>query len=223
MSEDKLTVTLRTDLGKQAAKRTRKGGRTPAVIYGGAADPMPVQIDTQALEAMLRHGSLTRVVPLDIDGGENCQVLMRSPVRHPVSLELLHVDMFRVTASSRVTVDVPIVLTGVAEGVLAGGVLDQVLHTIHLECLASNIPEKIEVDVTNLEINDNIHVSTLEIPDATIMNDPSAAIVTCAPPRVIEEEVEAEEGIEELEEGAEPEVIGAKEEDDDDDEDGTDE
>jgi large subunit ribosomal protein L25 len=216
MSEDILTVSQRAETGKQGAKRVRKNGLVPGVVYGGDSPPLPVQVESLALEASLRHGSLTKVISLSVEGGEDCQALMRAPVRHPVSMDLLHVDLLRVTARSRVTVQVPIELTGISKGVLEGGVLDQVIHELSLDCLAGAIPENIVVDISELGINENIHVETLELaPDVNVHADPRAAVVTVSPPRVIEEEEVGEEEIE-TDEMAEPEVIGAKPDDDED-------
>ena len=214
MSDVSLSVRRRTEHGKQAAKRARRSGWTPAIIYGGAAEPEPVQVETQTLETLLRHrGSLTSVIPVTVEGGEDCSVLMRAPVRHPVTDKLLHVNLMRVTERSRVTVEVPVELIGECRGAMAGGVLDHVLHTLQVDCLAGSIPESIRVDVTNLDINDHVQVGDLDVAGVTFHIDRTATIVTVSPPRVEAEAAEGEEAAEK--ETAEPEVIGARASDED--------
>jgi len=208
MNNATLTVRTRDGHGKQAAKHLRSSGWTPAVLYGGDGAPLPVQVEAHALEMFLRRGHLTSLISVTVEGGETTQVLLREPVRHPVTDELLHVDMMRVSSKSRVTVEVPIELVGTAKGFLEGGIVDQVLHDLEIECLATEIPESIKVDVAALGIGDHIAVSALDLPGIRVLTDPSATIVTISAPRA--EVVEVAAPTEEVEEVKEPEVVGRR-------------
>ena len=208
MSTVNLTISPRQDAGKQAAKRARRSGFTPAVLYGAGHDPQAVQIATRDLHDFLVHGSLTSMVDIAIEGGENCKALLRDPITNPVTGEVIHIDFLRVTARSKVQVEIPIELEGTPAGLAEGGILDQIMRSVHVECLAMNIPEKISVDVSELGVGQNISISDISVDGVKILVDPSSTIAAVAIPRIVEEETEEEE-IEE-EEGAEPEVIGHK-------------
>lgn len=216
-SEITLSVHPRTGTGRKAAKRLRRDGLVPAALYGGEQDPMPVQIAERDIEDLLRHHSLTSIISLEVQEGESSKVLVREVLRHPLTEKLVHLDLLRVSERSRVTIDVPIVLIGHAAGIEEGGVLDQVQHTVSIECAAMSIPEHITVDVSALEIGDNISVSDLVIPEGVrMLTDPDATVATVSIPQEITEEEPAEG---EEEERAEPELIGHEDDDEDDDED----
>jgi large subunit ribosomal protein L25 len=214
-----LAASLRTGTGKQAAKQLRRDGLIPGIVYGGGSDPEPVQVPELAILYLLRHTSLTSVVSMGIDGGTDAKVLVRAPIRHPLTDKLIHVDFLRVSESSRVTINVPVEIIGHAAGIEAGGILDIVLHEISLDCAAMSIPDHIQVDVSALEMGQNISVSDLDVPDGiNIHTDHDATIATVSYPIAeVEEEEEEIEGAED--EMTEPELIGGKEEDDEEEED----
>lgn len=207
MAKANLTVQPREETGKQAAKRLRRGGWVPATLYGDEKDPVRVKIERKTIQRVLHEAHLTSIVDLIVEGGETAQVLLREPVVHPLRDELLHIDLMRVSARSRVRVDVPIEPKGSPKGVLVGGILDQVLHTLPIECRATAIPETIEVDVSQLEIGDNITASELNLRDIHVLVDPGATVFIVAAPRV-EEELEKAEELEAGEEPTEPELVG---------------
>jgi len=207
-----LSVRARETTGTQAAKRLRQTGWIPATLYGGEGEPRTVQVFAHTMEQMLHHGVATSLVDVTVEeDGENCRALVRYPSYHPVTGALLHIDLLRVTATSRVQADIPIETSGTPAGVLEGGILDQIMRTLSVECLATEMPDRFVVDVSGLQINENLSVSDLDIPEGvTPLLDTDATVVTVSIPQ-IEEEPEEEE--EELEEGAEPELIGAEDED----------
>ena len=210
MSTANLTVSPRPDTGKQAAKKTRAAGFVPAVLYGPDHEPQTVQVSTASLKDFLLHGSLTSVVDIAIEGAEDCKALLRDPVTNPVTGEILHIDFLRVTARSRVHAEVPVELVGTPEGVKEGGVLDQIMRTLNVECMALEIPEKITIDVSALLVNENISVSDIDVPGVKILIDETATIAAVSVPAAEVEEVEEAEELEEAEEGAEPEIVGQK-------------
>jgi large subunit ribosomal protein L25 len=205
----KATVTLsaerRQDTGKGAARKLRAGGRIPAVIYGHGREPESLSLSQAELDKVLHQiaGGST-IIDLTVDGA-SVQALIREVQRHPTRKLVHHVDFYEVHAGERLTLDVPIGLSGSPDGVRnGGGVLEQFLREITIEVLPRDIPERVEVDVTDLKIANSLHVSDLQIENARILTDPKTTICTVVPPRVEAEPVMA---IEEEEEAAEPELI----------------
>lgn len=214
MNKVNLTVDPRTEHGKQAAKRLRRTGWVPATLYGAGDDPVSVKVDAKTMMRALHQARLTSILDVTLTGGETCQVLLREPVFHPITDELLHIDLMRVSATSMVRLEVPIELVGNAKGVQAGGVLDHVLHALEIECQAMSIPEHITVDVSALEIGDHVTVASLDLPSIRVLTDPETTIATVSAPRVVEEvEVKPEE-----EEMVEPELVGRKKEEEEEEE-----
>ncbi len=205
MNKFSLTVQARTRHGKQYAKQARRKGLVPATLYGAGADPVSVQADARTLTRVFHQAHTTAVIDVTVEGGETCQALFREPVFHPLNDALLHVDLMRVSSTSMVRVEVPIEIVGSSKGVLAGGILDHVLHAIEIECQALAIPERIPVDVTQLEIGDHITVGELKLEGLRILTDTEQTIVTISAPRV-EEEAPAEEEPT----AAEPELVKRK-------------
>jgi large subunit ribosomal protein L25 len=205
----KATVTLsaerRTDTGKGAARKLRAGGRIPAVIYGHGREPESLSLSQSELDKVLHQiaGGST-IIDLTVEGAL-VQALIREVQRHPTRKIVHHVDFLEVHAGERLTLDVPITLVGSPDGVRnGGGVLEQFLREITIEVLPRDIPERVEVDVTDLKIANSLHVSDLQIENAKILTDPKTTICTVVAPRVEAEPVVA---FEEEEETAEPELI----------------
>jgi large subunit ribosomal protein L25 len=205
----KETVTLsaerRQDTGKGAARKLRAGGRIPAVIYGHGRKPESLTLSHAELEKVLHQiaGGST-IIDLDVEGA-SVQALIREVQRHPTRKAVHHVDFYEVHAGELLTLDVPIAVIGSPDGVRnGGGVLEQFLREITIEVLPRHIPERLEVDVTDLKIANSLHVSDLQIENAKILTDPKTTICTVVPPRVEAEPVMA---IEEEEEAVEPELI----------------
>jgi len=210
MSKVSLSVQPRTERGKQAAKKLRRNGWVPATLYGAEIEPLSVKVEKKAMLRALHQARLTSLVDVTVEGGETYQVLLRDPVIHPVHDDLLHIDLMRVSATSYVRLEVPIELVGSAKGAQEGGILDQVLRSLEIECQAMSIPESIKVDVSALEIGDHISVGSLELPGIRVLVDPDSTIATVSAPRVEEEEVTV--AAEEEEVAAEPELVGRKKE-----------
>ncbi|KPK03786.1 MAG: hypothetical protein AMS20_09925 [Gemmatimonas sp. SG8_28] len=205
----KATVTLsaerRQDTGKGAARKLRAGGRIPAVIYGHGREPESLSLSQSELDKVLHQiaGGST-IIDLTVEGAL-VQALIREVQRHPTRKIVHHVDFLEVHAGERLTLDVPITLVGSPDGVRnGGGVLEQFLREITIEVLPRDIPERVEVDVTDLKIANSLHVSDLQIENAKILTDPKTTICTVVAPRVEAEPVVA---FEEEEETAEPELI----------------
>ena len=199
-----ITARSREGRGKGAARQTRREGRIPGVLYGHGEDSVPLTVDANELQRLVHTISIENtIVDLDLGSGEPYKVLIRELQRHPFRDEFVHIDFFHVAMDEKIQVEVPIVLIGTPTGVKnKGGVLDHQLRELEVFCLPGSIPEKIELDVSHLDIGDSIHVSDIELPDVEILTDLDRSVVAVLAPTVIEVEEVAEEAL------AEPEVIG---------------
>jgi large subunit ribosomal protein L25 len=196
-----LAVQERHGAGTQAAKRLRKQGLLPGVIYGHKEAVIPVSLSHDDFVKALRHGA--RLVELKSNGSAEAAIIQEVQWDH-LGMDVLHVDFRRVSKDERVVVPVPLHLRGIAPGVSGGGVLDQPLHVINLECLVTAVPHEIRVNIGELQIGQAIHVRELRLPEGVkAMADPEAIVVQVSAPQV-EAAAPAVPGAE----TAEPEVIG---------------
>src|SRR3954464_9805441 len=211
MATVSFNATSREGSGKGAARSLRRQGQVPAVIYGHGREPLSLSLNARDLDKMLGNiQAESTVIEVTVDG-QTAKTLIREIQRHPIKRQILHVDFQALVAGEKVTVSIPIVLNGVAEGVrLEGGVLDQTLRELEIEVDPSNIPDHAELDVTNMMIGDSVHISDLKVPEGVeIQDDPETSVAVLAAPRAVIEETPAAEGVEGAAEGApEPEVIG---------------
>jgi large subunit ribosomal protein L25 len=208
MASVQLNAVPRADVGKGAARTLRSEGKIPAVIYGHAREPQPLAIDQRELERLLSHiAAESTVIELSLDG-TTARTLIREIQRHPFKRQILHVDFQELVAGEKVTVSVPILLVGVPEGVRAeGGVLDQTMRELSIHVDPADIPNHIDVDVSELTIGRSVHVSDLALPEGVeVLDDEDATICVVSAPRAVVEEAPAEVAVEGAAE--EPEVIG---------------
>jgi large subunit ribosomal protein L25 len=203
MAESVLLIAeRRAGRGSQGARRLRRQGLVPAVVYGHKEATLSLALPRSEVEKAIRHG--VRVVDLRADGKEEKALIKEVQWDH-LGKDLLHVDFARVAIDERIVITVPLELRGTAPGVSAGGTLDQPMHTLSVECLAISIPESIRVPVGELQIGSAIHVRELVLPpDVKSMADPDAIVVQVTAP-VAEAEAPV---VAEVPEQAEPEVIG---------------
>ncbi len=196
----------RTTKGTREARRLRKQGKVPAVVYGHGEGTVSVTLPADQLSKAIRQGA--RVI--DLKQGEKVQkALIRELQWDPFGQEILHADFARVSADERILLDVRVELRGTAPGVTAGGVLVQQIHNLHVECSVINVPESIRVNVGDMQMDQIMHVRDLVLPEGvTVKNDPDA-IVAQITQKVVEGETPAAPAAEQ----AEPELIGKKKED----------
>lgn len=174
------------DLGtKGKLKEYRRAGKIPGILYGPHEEPTPVVVEEKQLRWALSSGHALFEAKL---GRNRKQVVIREVQRHPVRGDLLHVDFYAVTTGEKLTVSVPVVLVGTARGVRdQGGTLLHELHEVEIECLPKDLPEKIEVDVTDLGVGESIHVHDLKIEGITFLTPGDAVIAHIVAPRVAAE------------------------------------
>ena len=197
---------------RNAVKQLRAGGRVPGVVYGGeGAEARSVEVDTKKLETLLKQATETVLVDLGVDGKQSL-TLLQEVQHHPLTREYLHVDFHEVAENQPVSANVPVESKGEPEGVKTdGGLLEHLLYRVRVRALPRDLPELIEVDVSEMEIGDSVTIGHLPLPDGVeTLGDPSNTVLFVAKPRKVEEEVVVAEG-EEGEEGAEGEEGEAKE------------
>jgi large subunit ribosomal protein L25 len=210
MEDTKLIAKKRETRGSSNSRRLRKSGNLPGVVYGEGKAAASIEIETHAFEQLLHHhASDTMITSIDLDGKE-FQVLVKDVQRHPTTGKVIHVDLTKIVAGQAIQVDIMLSFVGEAAGVKEGGLLEQVMHSIPIECLPQDLVESIEVDVSEMSIGDTMCVSDLKL-GGTLkpLLELDAILAAVAEPRV-EEEPEEEEALEGEGEGAEPEVISEK-------------
>lgn len=206
MEQIKLAAKKRNSFGSRVSRRIRKEGSVPAILYGHGMDTLSIQVNSKELtRALHTKAGENVVINLQVEGVnlKESTCLIKSIQHDPVTENIDHVDFGVISLTETIVVKVPLVTVNAEEsvGVKEGGVLDVVHHEIEVECLPTAIPEKIEVDVKAMKINDAIYAKDLSLPDGVVCKfDPEEMVVAVHPPQK-EEEVVPGEG------ATEPEVI----------------
>ena len=194
----------RKEEGKSSNRLLRRNGSIPAVIYGGSKEPLRVSIlEKDITKAALVPGFSTQILGVNIKG-HNENVIVKEIQRHPATERVLHADLMRVNPDTKISISVPIKFTNEESCIgvkMHGGVISRLINNIDINCLASNLPEYIEVDVENMDIGDSVFLSALslpegvEIPSLALGDDRDQAVVSVAEPKAMEIETEVEEAI----------------------------
>jgi large subunit ribosomal protein L25 len=208
MERHSIEVETRTETGKGAARKIRRNGQIPGVVYGRGNEPKSIKVNPQDIEKILFSNAIIDLSFAEEDSGETT-VIIKDFQRDVIKRNLLHVDFQFISMDEKITVSVPLNLEGTAAGVHEGGVLQQLIRNIEIDALPAEIPSEITLDISELEMGDSLAVSDLELPEGIdLVTDIDEVIVTVVTPtELIEEEEEEEE-----EEFLEPEVIGEEEE-----------
>ena len=204
MASVPFSATPRSTTGKGVARKLRAAGQVPAVIYGHAREAQSLVLEHHPLQLLLeKHSYQSTVIALTVDG-KTVNTLIREIQRHPFKKQIVHVDFQELVAGEKITVPVPLLFSGVPDGVrLGGGMLDQILHELQVTCDPSNIPHHFVVDVTRLTIGHSIHAGEIVLPaGVTLETEADATLCVCAPPKVEAVAVPAEGAA-----VAEPELI----------------
>jgi len=164
----KLKAETRTAVGRSAARKLKAQGAIPAIVYGAKAKPQPLQVSARDIRAMLSHASGENIlVELEIAGEKSNRTALVQEIQHsPVGGDILHIDFHAVSMDEKIHADVPLEAAGIPNGVKNfGGLLEQSLKTLPVECLPRDLPDRITVDVSNLNIGDSIHVRDIPMPN----------------------------------------------------------
>ena len=198
-------VSPREPGGSRSARRLRREGNVPGVIYGGGEEPVSFQVSARDLRHVLQ--SAGAVLDLTVEGSQATPVVVKELIRHPITGDTVHLDLLRVRLDVKIQATVVLELTGAedAPGVKDGGVLDQITRELTIEALPTDIPDSLTHDVSAMQINDTLTLEALTPPSTvTFVDDPETVIVTLSPPRL---QLEADDEIE-----SETEVVGEGEE-----------
>jgi large subunit ribosomal protein L25 len=190
----KLDVASRDPYGSRSARRLRRSGRVPGVLYGGGSDPVSFSVDARELRVALAGSGA--VVDLSIDGSNATPVVLKEAQRDPVRGDTTHVDLLRVRLDKPIHAVVPLELSGVEDtaGVKEGGVLEQLTRELNIEALPTAIPESIVHELGEMQIGDTLSLEAIAAPDGvTLLDDLSTTVATLSAPRLqVEEESEIE-------------------------------
>ncbi|MBM4004761.1 MAG: 50S ribosomal protein L25 [Planctomycetes bacterium] len=201
---DSLTVSERSELGKLHVRRLRNQGKVPAILYGHGEANVNLAVPSEQVALAVRHGS--RLV--DLNGAVNETVLVRQVQWDAFGLHVLHLDFSRISADESVDIVLPIELKGAAIGTKEGGVIEHIKHELRIRCPALRIPEKLEVNISALHLDQAVTSGQVTLPEgAQLLTDADEIVVHCIKP-MVEDELSTAAA-----ESGEPEVIGRKKED----------
>ena len=195
---EQITVAARPrdERGKNAARRLRRNGQIPAVLYGGGDPTLAISLDPVEIRQILHSPSgHNTLFTLAVEGGASCRAMLRDWTRDPLKENLLHVDLIRIGAKTRLKVKVPIHTKGDPKGVkLEGGIFSFILREVEVECLPEDIPEEIQVDIRELMVGDGVRVGDLLLGEKVkLETDPRRIVLHVVAPRVEEEKLAEEE------------------------------
>jgi large subunit ribosomal protein L25 len=200
-----LSSVRRSATGKGVARKLRAAGKVPGVFYGRGDAAIPLELGAKDLEAVLTGADGGNViVDLTVEGAEEAdrKAIVREIQRDPVRGLVLHIDLQHISLTEKIHVEVPVVLVGTPVGVKdGGGILEHLMRELEVECLPTEIPAHIDVDVSGLAIGQSVHVRDLSVPNVTIESEAGRTVATVVPPTVLEEVKPVEEA------AAEPELI----------------
>ncbi|TDD00193.1 50S ribosomal protein L25/general stress protein Ctc [Saccharopolyspora terrae] len=204
MSEVTIAVEQRNEFGKGAARRTRRAGQIPAVLYGHGSDPKHLSLPSVEFARAIRENGHNAVLTLEVAGSGKELALTKTITAHPIKGYIEHVDLLLVKRGEKVTVNVPIVVSGDAA---SGALVSQELTEVEVEAEALHIPEQIELSIEGAEIGTQLHASDLKLPKGTtLVSDPETMVVNVSEASASMEEESASEGEEVAEEAASEEA-----------------
>lgn len=208
MAEVTLKAQKREISTKGAINQLRKNGKVPGVFYIKGNEGIPIVVEENDINHLV-FTSESHLIQLKIDGDteEMHESILKEVQFDPVTDKVVHFDLRGITRGEVIELEIPLMLKGTAVGVKEGGVLQQVLHKLQIECLPRHIPAHLEYDVTNLKFGESITVADLNFENVTILNDDKSVVLSIVAPKIVEEEKPEEELTGEESEVEEPEVI----------------
>ncbi len=194
-----LQTAVRTALGRQGAKRVRRQGLIPAILYGEQLENVNLEIGEHALKvALSTPAGRNVIIEMTRDGAEMTRVVLRDITRNPITRQVLHVDFQRISENKPINMTIPVLLVGECLAVSEGrGILDHAMRTLEIKCLPKDIPANIEVDVSELDIGRVIRVSDITVANVELLDIPERPVVDILLPTLfVEDEVEGAEPVE---------------------------
>jgi len=194
MEELRIKAEMRRDRGKGPARRARRQGAIPGILYGRDVEPVALSISARDWRLLEAHGRSNAVIRMELNDNSKIQerpVMIKNVQKAPVDHAVLHIDFLQVSMERAVQVEVPVHLVGNPVGVVNGGVVEQHLRSVMIESLPGQIPERIDVDISNLDIGDSIHINEISLPGVKLLDHPDVAVVGVTPPELEEPAVAA--------------------------------
>ncbi|MCX8109803.1 MAG: 50S ribosomal protein L25 [Syntrophorhabdaceae bacterium] len=198
MEEMFIKADIRKGSGKSITRKLRNQGNIPAIIYGRDIETQMLSVSVREwkrLSKYLKRNTILRMQIKKNGDTKEMPVMVKEIQHHPYKDNILHIDFLHVSMERKIEVEVPVHLVGQAKGLINNGIVEQHLRTIVVECMPGQIPDRIDVDVTDLDIGDSIHISDISYPGLRFLENPEIAIVTVIPPES-EEKAVTEEGAE---------------------------
>jgi large subunit ribosomal protein L25 len=216
MATIQLDSKKRTTIGKGSARKLRSMGRLPVILYGPEISPMMLSLDYKQLQKILRGRSAESIIfdlRVDSNGKNNSKrVMIKEIQKDPVTRDYLHVDFYEISMEKELEVDIPVYLVNTPIGVSEGGILEHIRRELKISCMPKNLVDKIEIDVSGLDIGQSLHIEDISFPPGLkSIEDGNLTIATVVAPTIEEEKVEEEEIEEEEIEEAESEEIKGEE------------
>ncbi|HLP17628.1 MAG TPA: 50S ribosomal protein L25 [Bacteroidota bacterium] len=207
MSEIVLKAEVRKEVGS-FANRVRFEGKVPGVFYAHGEENINLTVTAAAIKPLI-YTSDTHIVNLQLDNGTSKTCILRDVQFHPLTDKAIHFDLQGVKEDEELAIEVPVVITGSPKGVKDGGTLQLVIHKLKVQCLPKYIPENVKIDVSDLGINESVHVRDLPLPNVTVLENAASTVVAVVPPTVVKEAEAGAPGaaVEGAAASAEPEVI----------------
>ncbi len=207
MEKVSLKASERKDKSKPARKKSRNSGNVPGVFYSRHDEPIAIDVSEKALHPLV-FTSKTHLIALEIEGRDELECIIKDVQFDPVTDKVIHFDLLGLTRGEKIQLEIPVQLKGTPIGIKEGGVLQHTLHKLDIECLPKDIPEHLEIDISGLKLGDSIHIGELSFEGIEILNSEDSLVVSVTHPKIKEEPEAVSDELEEVEEGAEPEVIG---------------
>ena len=203
-----LEANERKIIDKKSRNALRNEDRVPGVLYSKRIDPISIDVARKAINPLV-YTAKAHIISLKVDGHEEHECVIKDIQFDPVTDKVVHFDLYGLTRGETIEIEVPLQYLGSAIGVKEGGILQENLHKLNIECLPKDIPQSLEVEISNLKVGDSIHVSDLKFENIEILNPADTIVVAVTVPKVEAEPASVEgEAETEGEESAEPEVIG---------------
>lgn len=204
MEKQALKANIRTEISKAARSDLRKIGKVPGIFYSRLNKPIPIAVSEKAIRPFV-FTAKTHLISLEVENDKNYDCVVKDVQFDPVTESIVHFDLLGLVENEKFQLEVPIQYHGTAIGVKEGGIVQQVLHKLEIECFPKDIPQFLTVDITNLRLGEAIHPSDLTFENITILTPPESVVVAVVHPKVEKEPIPGETA---EEAPAEPEVIG---------------
>ena len=204
MEKQALKANIRTEISKSSRSNLRRSGKVPGVFYSRVNKPISIEVSEKAIKPFV-FTAKTHLISLEVENDKNYDCVVKDVQFDPVTESIVHFDLLGLIEGEKFQLEVPIQYKGTAIGIKEGGIVQQVLHKLEIECFPNDIPQFLAIDITNLKLGESIHPNDLSFENISILTPPETVVVAVVHPKVEKEPVAAEAAAEAL---AEPEVIG---------------